>query len=456
MTVQAKLDDMMAKSRAALKVLENYDQEQIDALCKAACLAFKNHAVEMSKEVIEETRLGNYEHKIIKNTGTPDGIWSAIKGKKSVGIIEDDPEHGIMYVGRPKGVVVVVAPTTNPNITALCNGVLSVKGRNTCIICSHPRAKKTTMNTVRIMSEAMEKLGAPKHIIQAVEDPSVELTQKMMSLGDVIIATGGMAMVKAAYSSGKPAYGVGSGNSQALFDRDADFKEAVGMVVLGRGFDNGQVCACNQSAIVPKEKFDETVALFKENGAYYIDDPAEIAKIRETVFKNGVHNTEVVGQSAFRVAEMAGIKVPENTSILVVKGDPAKVGADELLCGEKMCPVLIAIPYGDFDEGLNIVKQNLLHSGAGHSSCIYSHTQANIDKMAEIMPVCRILVNQPGVAAGNAFGNNAMIPTSTLGCGSYGNNSLDENLNYEHLINITKVVRVDPSYKPVSEEELYS
>jgi succinate-semialdehyde dehydrogenase len=287
----------MANARQALAVISTYDQEKIDALCKAAILAYKKHAIELSKEVIEETRLGNYDHKILKNMGTPDGLWAEIKGKKSVGIIEDNPANGLMKVGRPKGVVVVVAPTTNPNMTVLVNGILAIKGANTCIICSHPRAKKTTANTVKIMSEAMEALGAPKHILQAVEEPTVELTQKAMAMSDVIIATGGPGMVKAAYSSGKPAYGVGAGNVQSIVAADANLPEAIGMIVMGRSFDNGQVCACNQSAIVPRGKLDEVVKLLKENGAAYFDDAATVDKFRKTVFKDGVHNGAVVGQT---------------------------------------------------------------------------------------------------------------------------------------------------------------
>jgi succinate-semialdehyde dehydrogenase len=455
MSVQETLDKMMSNARAALAVLATYNQEQIDALCKAVCLAYKKNAIELSKEVIEETRLGNYDHKIIKNMGTPDGLWAAIKGKKSVGIIEDDPSIGLMKIGRPKGVVVVVAPTTNPNMTALVNGVLAIKGANTCIICSHPRAKKTTANTVKIMSEAMEALGAPKYIIQAIDEPTVELTQKMMAMSDVIIATGGMAMVKAAYSSGKPAYGVGSGNVQSIIDRDANIPEAIGMIVLGRSFDNGQVCACNQSAIVPKEKLGEVIELLKSNGAAYFDAPEDVDKFRKTIFKDGVHNPKVVGQYPQTIADLAGVKIPEKTSIIAVKIDPKTVGSKELLCGEKMCPVLIVIPYDTFDEAVEIAKQNLTYSGSGHSACIYSNTQANINKVGLTLPVCRILINQPGMAAANAFGNNALCSTSTLGCGTYGNNSLDENLNYRHLINVTQVARVDPSFKPVSEAELY-
>ncbi|MDR2366577.1 MAG: aldehyde dehydrogenase family protein [Deltaproteobacteria bacterium] len=455
MSVQEQIDTMIERSRAALKVLATYDQEKIDALCKACCMSYREHAIEMSKEVIEETRLGNYDHKIMKNMGTPDGLWLEIKGKKSVGIIEDDPKTGLMKVAHPKGLVVVVAPTTNPNMTALVNSVLSIKGRNTVIICSHPRAKKTTVNTVKIMSDAMEALGAPKYIIQAIEEPSVELTQKMMSLADIIIATGGMAMVKAAYSSGKPAYGVGSGNVQSIVDRDFDLKAAIGMIVMGRSFDNGQVCACNQSAIVPEEKLPEVIQLLKENGAAYFDDPADIDKIRQTVFKNGVHNSAVVGQFPKTIADLAGVKVDEKASIIAVLGDPNKVGANELLCGEKMCPVLIVIPYKTYDQALEIAKANLLYSGAGHSCCVYSNTQENINKVGLTMPVCRVLVNQPGMGAANAFGNNALCSTSTLGCGTYGNNSLDENLNYRHMINVTQVAKVNPSFVPVPEDQVY-
>lgn len=456
MDVQTMMKDLMEKSRAAQKVLETYTQEQVDELCKAMCIAFKKHAVELSKEVVEETRLGKYEDKIMKNTGTPDGIWASLKGKKSVGIIKEEPELGMMYVAKPKGVIVVVAPTTNPNITALCNAALCIKGRNTCIICSHPRAKKTTKHTVDILNDAMKELGAPDNLIQVVEEPSIELTQEMMKVGDVIIATGGMGMVKAAYSSGKPAYGVGSGNVQTILDRDFDYEEAVAQIIFGRSLDNGLICACNQSAIMPREKQSEIIEIFKKNGAYYVNDPDEIERIRNTVFVDGKANPDVVGQSALFIAQKADLKVPEDTKVLLVQGDEKKIGSEELLCGEKMCPVMIALPYDSFEDALQIAKTNLLYIGAGHSASIHSNNQTHINMMAEMMPVCRLIINQPGVAAANPAGNSSLIPTTTLGCGSWGNNSIDENLNYKHLLNITRVASINPSYKEVSEEELYS
>ena len=302
----------------------------------------------------------------------------------------------------------------------------------------------------------MEALGAPKYILQAVEEPTVELTQKAMAMSDVIIATGGPGMVRAAYSSGKPAYGVGAGNVQSIVDRDANLAEAIGMIVMGRSFDNGQVCACNQSAIVPREKLDEVVKILKENGAAYFDDPADVDKFRKTVFKDGVHNGAVVGQYPGTIADLAGVKIPEKTSVIALYLDGKSVGSKELLCGEKMCPVMIVIPYDTIDEAIEIARQNLLYSGTGHSCCYYGNTKDNLNKVALAIPVCRILVIQPGMGAANAFGNNALASTSTLGCGSYGNNSIDENLNYRHLINVTQVAKVNPQLKPVTEEELYA
>jgi len=455
MSTNTMIQDMMKKARKALAELESYNQEQIDALCKAMCQAFKAHAIELSKEVVEETQLGNYDDKVAKNLGTPDGIWSSMKGQKSVGIIREEPERGIMYVAKPKGVVIVVAPTTNPNITALCNAAISIKGRNVCIICSHPRAKKTTKHTVDILNDALKKLGAPDNLIQIVEEPNIEVTQEMMRTGDVIIATGGMGMVKSAYSSGKPAFGVGAGNNQTILDRGIDYREAVQQVIAGRALDNGLICACNQTAIIPREKFEEVLKIFGEEGAYVAEDAGEVAKIRNTVFVDGKANPKVVGQSALKIAQMAGINVPDNTKILVAKLDGVKIGADELLCGEKMCPVLAALPYDEFEDALRIAKTNLLYIGAGHSCTIHSKDQAHINRLSEMMPVCRVIINQPGTAAANPMGNNALVPTTTLGCGSWGNNSIDENLNFRHLLNVTRVARIDPSYTPVSEEELY-
>ncbi|MDR2893385.1 MAG: aldehyde dehydrogenase family protein [Deltaproteobacteria bacterium] len=456
MDVQAKIDDMMAKSRAALKVLYTYNQEQVDALCKAICLAFKEKAVEFSKEAIEETGMGNYDHKLIKNAGTPDGMWLSVKGQKSVGVIGEDKEHGITFIGQPKGVIATVCPTTNPNMTALANAVMCIKGRNTVIVCPHPRAAKTTTHSVEVMNEALKKLGAPDHIIQVVPEISVEVTQAVMRACDTTIATGGPGMVRSAYSSGKPAFGVGAGNVQGVIDRGYDLNDAVGQIIVGRAFDNGQVCACNQSAIYPREVHDEIVKVFKAQGAHFVSDPAEIAKYRAGIFPDGKHSPKVVGQSPARVAQECGTTIPDNTSVIVLLGDSKKYGANELLCGEKMCPVLIAIPYDDWEEAVDIAVANLLYSGAGHTCCLFSNDDDRVVKAATRLPVCRVMVNQFGPNSINVTGTNGLPPTSTLGCGSWGGSSVDENVTFRHLINISRVARNIPGAKPPAADEIYS
>jgi succinate-semialdehyde dehydrogenase len=320
---QQLIDDLITKSRAALKVLENYTQEQVDALVKAICIAVRDNAELLAKEAITETGLGRYEDKVEKNFGTPAALWYSLKDKKSVGIIKREPERGLVYIAKPKGIIVSVAPTTNPTITVLSNSVFAVKGRNTMIVAPHPRAKKTTAHTIELINAALKKLGAPDHILQITAEPSIELTQALMKAGDIIVATGGMAMVQAAYSSGRPAYGVGSGNVQTLIDRNVDYNTAAGQIIFGRAFDNGLICAANQSAIMPVECKDEIVKAFETNGAYYSEDPKIIAKFTNALFIDGKANTKATGQTAKFIAEMAGVKIPEGTKCILLKGKQA-------------------------------------------------------------------------------------------------------------------------------------
>lgn len=426
------------RARASLAVLETYAQEQVDALVKAACTAFKAHAEELSREVVEETGLGRYDDKLVKNTGTPDAMWYSLKGKKSVGIIGRDPGKGLIYVAKPKGVVSVIAPTTNPNITALCNSVFAIKGRNVCIIAPHPRAKKTTAHTVRIMNDAIMRLGAPAHVLQVIEEPSIELTQELMRASDVIVATGGAAMVRAAYASGHPAFGVGPGNVQTVVDEGFDMEEAAQQIVEGRAFDNGLICAGNQSVIVPAAQKQLMVAALRKSGAYYTDNAEEIEKFRSTLFHEGTISRFVVGLSALSIAELAGVRVPETTKVIALPVE--KIGYEEVLCGEKMCPVLAVIAYeGGFENGVEIARQNLLYQGVGHSAVVHTHDAAKAEYAGVTLPVSRLLVNQPGIFAANPALCNGFNPTTTLGCGSWGNNSISENLTYEHLINISRI-----------------
>lgn len=437
MTHDELVRDLVARSRAALKVLEGYSQEQVDALVKAMCLAVRANAEALAKEAVEETRLGRYEDKVIKNAGTPDALWHSLKDKKSVGIIRREPERKLVYVAKPKGVIASVAPTTNPNITALSNSVFAVKGRNTIIVAPHPRAKKTTVHTVDIMSAAIKKLGAPDHVLQAIAEPSVELTQALMRAGDIVVATGGMGMVQAAYSSGKPAMGVGVGNVQSLIDRDADFDAAAADIILGRSFDNGIICAANQSVIMPADRKDRVVEAFRARGAFYSEDPATVDRFRSTYFVDGKPNPKVVGQSALFFAEAAGVEVPENTKVIMLKGRAA--GREEPLCGEKALPLLVALTYGTFEEGVEMVKANLLYQGAGHTATIHSRDERHIEYFALALSVSRIIVNQTGIAAAGTNFRIGFNPTTSLGCGSWGNNSISENLTYEHFINISRI-----------------
>lgn len=451
---QEMLDQLIDNARVALAEFEPYTQEQVDALVKAMCETFKAHAEELSRECVDETGLGDYDSKVIKNSGSPDGVWYSLKGKKSVGIIGYDEEEKLAYVAKPKGIMSSVAPCTNPNLTVFFNACFALKGRNVLVVAPHPRAKKTTYHTCELLNEALASLGAPKNLIQCIEEPSIELTQMLMAAVDVTIATGGAGMVKSAYSAGHPAFGVGPGNVQSIIDRDFDVVDAANMIVEGRTLDNGLICACNQSVIFPAEKEDEVASALAAAGAHYVTDPAEVEKYRVALFPDGAHlNKDLTGQYAADIARIAGCEIPEGTRAIALRIDAAHAGSNDVLCGEKMCPALVVIPYETFDEALAIAKANLDYQGAGHSAVIYTNSTDNAEKAGVYLPVSRMLVNQPGVFAANPALANGLNPTSTLGCGSWGNNSISENLTYEHLINISRIAWMkDPNQIPSSED----
>lgn len=454
---KAYLDQLIANGRKALKELEPYTQEQIDELCKVCCEAFAAHAEELAVEAVEETRLGNVPSKIAKNTGSPTGVWYAIKNKKSVGVIGEDPKRHLTFVAHPKGIVSCVIPTTNPNITILFNGVYALKGRNVILCSPHPRAKKSTVHTCKIFNEALKKAGAPDNIFQYVEEPNIELTQMMMAASDVVLGTGGVNMVKAAYSSGKPAYGVGPGNSQTIFDPEYDkLEDAIEQTIFGNTFDNGIICACNRSFITPKAISAQAVEYMRSHGAYYSDDPDLRDKARELLFPNGFGkiNGAPVGQDVEVIADMLGIDIPEGTRTIVIKVD--KYGADEPLCREKMLPLAVHIECEDIDEAIAIAKANLEVEGAGHSSVIHTNNKALIEKAACTLPVSRMLVNCPGVFSANPALANGLMPTATLGCGSWAGCSVSENLGFEELINISRVAYVYPENEIPTEDSVWN
>jgi len=444
---------LIEKGRVAQKAYEAFDQEQVDAIVRAMAKAIFDNAEELAKMAVEETRMGVYEHKVKKNQGKSRVIWNELKGKKSIGIIRELPELGLVEVAKPMGVIGAITPTTNPIVTPMCNAMFALKGHNAILICPHPRSKKCSTRAVELMVEAITKLGAPENLVQIISDPTVELSGQVMKQADVCISTGGMGMVRAAYASGKPAFGVGAGNVQCLIDEDAVLEEAIPMVIAGREFDNGIICSGEQTAIAPRAKYDEMIEVFKKNGAYYIDDPAQIDTLRDILFPGGVMNKDCVGQSAIKVAEMAGLTVPANTRVLVVKAPG--YGKADLFAKEKMCPVIAAYAYDTWEEGVAIAHANLEVEGKGHSVCIHSHNSKNVEYAAGILPVSRFLVNQ--ICSTNNGGSffNSLSATTTLGCGSWGNNSISENLSWKHLFNVSRIAYVRPGSTQPTDEEIW-
>lgn len=456
MTNQECLDLLMKNARAALAELATFDQEKIDELCYACCNEFRAFGEELAKEAVAETGMGNVESKIAKNCGTPVGVWWALKGKKSIGIIKRDEEKGLTYVAHPKGVISCVIPTTNPNMTILVNGVYALKGANVIICAPHPRAKKSTVHTIEILNKILKKHGAPDNIFQCVEAPNMELTNMMMAASDTVLGTGGASMVKAAYSSGKPAYGVGPGNSHAIFDPNYDdIPGAVEMTVQSNCFDNGLVCACPRAFVTPKAISGKVVEELKKNHVFYTDDPQIRDKFRQLLFPNGYGKLggDAVGHNVQEVAAMAGVSIPADTSIIILKVD--KYGKDEPLCREKMVPVGIHIECEDLKEAVAIAKEDLLAEGAGHSSILHSNDVDFIEYAALELPVSRIIVNSIGQACANAMLDNGLVPTSTLGCGSWAGCSISENLTYMHLINISRIAYKLPPEKVPTEFEVF-
>lgn len=382
--------------------------------------------------------MGNYADKVVKCRTKTQLIWNYMKGKKTVGVISRDEKTKMLEVAKPMGVVASVIPSTNPIVTPMSNAACALKTRNSIVFSPHPKANRCTMEAVRLFQAELEKLGLPKDLVLTLEYPDKEESTRIMSLADITVATGGSGLVRRAYSSGKPAIGVGPGNVQCIVDDDVNLGKAADDVISGRIFDNGLICLGEQTVFVPISKYDAFVAELQCRGTYYVDNPAEKEKIRNAIFPNGGPiNRDITGQDVMKVAEIAQIEVPAGTRMIAVKGDA--VGEAEQLCREKMCPVLTLIPYETFEEGVDMMCQNLEFEGKGHSVGVHSNNQEHIEYAAIKCPVTRVIINQPtGTTGGGAY-NNCFIPTTTLGCGSWGGNSFSDNFNYRHLLNISHV-----------------
>ena len=454
MDAELFVKNLVVRARAAQKEFENSTQEQVDAACRAIAKAIFDNAEPLARMAVEETRMGVYEDKVKKNRGKARIIWSDMKGKKSVGILERRPEEGLVLVAKPMGVVGAVTPTTNPIVTPMCNAMFALKGRNAILICPHPRSKKCSGEAVRLMKEALKPLGVNQDIIQIIEEPTVELSGQVMKQCDVCISTGGMGMVRAAYASGKPAFGVGAGNVQCLIDEDADLEKAIPMIIEGRRFDNGIICSGEQTAIMAKTIFPQAVEIFKKNGALYIDRPEDVQKLREVMFPNGVMDKNIVGQSAKFVASKCGFEAPDDIKVILVKADA--YGKEDLLSKEKMCPVIATYDsLADWDECIRAANANLEVEGKGHSVCIHSNTPEHVEAAAQVLPVSRFLINQ--ICSTNNGGSffNSLSATTTLGCGSWGNNSISENLSWRHLFNVSRIAYVRPGSQMPSDDEIW-
>ena len=443
--------ELMKNARRAQGKIEKYDQKQIDALVKAMAKTVFDNAEELAKMAVDETRMGSYEDKVAKNKGKARIIWNSLKDKKSVGILRYIEEEGIVEIAKPMGVVGAVTPCTNPVVTPMCNAMFALKGGNAIIIAPHPRGKKVARHLKELYDIEFAKAGAPEDIFQVIAEPTNDLTNELMKSADVVIATGGMSMVKAAYSSGRPSYGVGAGNVQCIIDRDVDFADAVKKIIAGRIFDNGIICSAEQSAIINKDDYAAVIGEFVKNGAYYAESEAETARLREALFPNGTTNKELVGQPAAKTAEAANIRIPENTKLIVVK---AQAG-DELLGREKMCPVIAAYTYESWEEAIRIACANLEIEGKGHSCAIHSNNPGHIEYAGLNLPVCRVIVNQICATMNGGSFFNGLTPTTTLGCGSWGNNSISENLSYTHLFNKVRIAYTKPGAKLPDDSEIW-
>lgn len=430
------IEEMVQRARAAMEEIDGYNQAEVDKMLYAISKAVFEQAEPLAKLAIEETKLGRLDHKIGKNQGMATNIFASLKNKASVGVIREIPEKGLVEIAHPRGVIGSVTPTTNPTITPLGNGLMALKGKNAMIVSPHPRSKKTTKETIELMREALVSVGAPRDLLQVIEEPSIELSQELMKSVDLIVATGGPGLVKSAYSSGHPAYGVGPGNVQAILDRDFDVEVAAELSVIGRSFDNGIVCACQQSLIYPQEKEAEVLDALREKQAAVFTEEADLTKLRNTLFIAGKANPVMIGQDPLVIAKAAGIEIPEGSQIIAVKVDA--VGSEELFCKEKMAPVLALKSYDDFEEGVAFAQENLLLEGSGHSAGLFSHSKEHQLYAGEVLPVSRLVVNQPTIDAGGSPANG-LNPTVSLGCGSWGNNIISENLTYTHLINISRI-----------------
>jgi succinate-semialdehyde dehydrogenase len=450
-----EIKELVARARVAQAIYEDFSQAQVDAIVRDMAKYVYDNAETLARMAVDETGIGNYEDKILKKKGKARVIWNNLKGKKSRGVIGEDAENNLVFVAKPMGVVGAVCPVTNPVVTPMCNGMFALKAGNAVIFAPHPKAQRCTEHLTKAFMQVVKSHGGPNDLIQTIQNGSVEKTQELMKSVDVVVATGGGAMVKSAYSSGKPSFGVGAGNVPVIIDRDVNMKDAVDKIVMGAAFDHGIICSHEQFVLTPEEDYEETVNAFTATGkVWFTKDEKQVQKLRDLVFPGGHLNKDVVGKSAREVGAMAGIDVPATARIILL---PAKgAGTADVLAKEKLCPVVAILPYKTFEEAVAKAKANLLVEGAGHSAALHSNNENNIREAGVGLPISRLVVNQASSLTAGGSLTNGFAPTTTLGCGSWGGNSISENLDYKHLMNVSRIGKVITNKKVPTDEEIWA
>ncbi len=436
MTVTIK--EQIARARKAFDEIADYTQQQVDRLAYESGKIIYQNAELLAKMAVEETGLGDYEEKIGKNEWTGAVFWEYLKDKRSVGIINEEPdEEGLIKVAHPVGVIAAITPATNPTVTPLGNFMQAIKGKNAMIVSPAPRAQKTTEETVRLIREAISACGAPADLIQVVEETTIQKSQELMASCDLVIATGSMGLTKAAYSSGTPAYGVGPGNTPAIIDRGYDKKHAAELSAVAIAGDNGMLCDGDNLLLYAEDEEAETFAALREAGIAVFEDKEAVDRFRRTIFnEDGSLNSGLVGKHAYVIADAAGITLPKDAKIIGLKVDA--IGSADILCEEIMSPVVILKSYDTFENAVAMATQNMLEAGGvGHTAGVFTNDMKHVLYASERIPVSRLLVNQP---TPDAWGpaTNGLTPAVSEGCGSWGNNIISENVNYTHMINISR------------------
>ena len=450
---QAYIRDLVAKARAAMEAIQDYDQATVDRLCQAIGWATANEKTftRLARMGVEESGLGDPEGRVSKRFKIMGILRDALR-QKSMGIIEEIPEKGIVKYAKPAGVIASLIPTTNPELTPPGTAIYALKAKDAVIFSPHPRSKATTFETVRIMRETLKKLGAPEDLFQCIRTPSIPVTQELMAVCDLTMATGGKPMVKAAYSSGKPAYGVGAGNSTMVIDETADIEDAARNTRISKTSDYGSGCSADGNLIVEASIYDALLAQLQAEGGYLCSDE-EKAKLEQALWDDEGHRTmNTIAIAAQRIAEIAGFSIPEDRKFLIVQQD--RIGKEHKFSGEKLCVVLAMYKFKGFEQAIERVRQIYEVGGKGHSCGIYSFDDDHIDRLARVAPVSRMMVRQPQSKANAGAFNNGMPMTSSLGCGIWGGNITNENVHLKHYLNITWVSRPIAEDRP-SEQELF-